>query len=117
MSITNVEISPFDYVNFSCKKGDVFERTIEVKNEDDSLFDFTDYTAKMQIRKGEGGAVIETFDSEDNSIVLTEGEVTLAKNAISGASGNYYYDLQITKDEKSRTIISGRFVIHPDYTE
>ena len=116
MSIINIKISPFDYVNFSCKKGDAFEKSLEVLNEDGTEYDFTGYTAKMQLRKKEGVEPEEEFTTEDNSIFMEEGVISLNKTSIDGEAGKYLFDLQITKDGRNKTIISGEFTIYPDYT-
>lgn len=117
MSIVNIEISPFDYVNFKCRRGDAFEKSLEVLNEDGTEFDFTGYTALMQVRKRPGSDVIEEFSSEDASIALNAGEIIIEKDSIVGASGSYIYELQISKDGRNRTIVTGDFVIQSDLTE
>lgn len=114
--IQNIESEPFNYANFSCKKGDSFTKIIEVTNDDDSNFNFTGYAAKVELRKKEGVAAVETFSTSDGSIVLESGLITISKDAITGASGSYKFDLQITKEGKNTTILTGDFTIKPDYS-
>jgi phosphotransferase system HPr-like phosphotransfer protein len=117
MSIVNIEISPFDYLNFKCRRQDAFEKNLEVLNDDGTPFDFTGYTALMQVRKKSGSEVVIEFDSEDGSITLLEGEILIEKDSIDVTSGSYVYDLQLTSDGKRRTIITGNFVVTADLTE
>jgi hypothetical protein len=114
--IFNQDISPFDFVNISCRKGDAFEMAFEYLNDDDSNFDFTGYTAKLQVRKGEGTTVIEEFSTEDGTIILEPGNITLTKETLAGNAGNYLYNLQLTLGTSNKTIISGEFKILPDLT-
>lgn len=61
--------------NLNIDQGATFERTITVKNPDESLYDFTDYTARMHIR--------EEMDSDDFQVALTteNGGLTLGGSA------------------------------------
>ena len=113
--IFNQEVSPFDYVNITCRKGDGFDMEFEYLNDDDTNFDFTGYTAKLQVRKKEGTDVIEEFTTEDGTIILEPGLITLSKETIEGVAGKYLFDLQITLNT-NKTIVSGGFTILPDLT-
>lgn len=81
------------------REGDNFNLVIAVKNPDNSNFNFTGYSAKMQIkaRKVETDDAILTF-SVGNGIVLSSGQINLSKSAseMQAKSGSYFYDLKIT---------------------
>lgn len=64
--------------NFTIDQGAHFESLITVRNEDDSLFDFTDYTARMQIRlEVDSDDYIVELTTENGGIVLGGDEGTL----------------------------------------
>lgn len=117
MNIFNLSNSPSYYVNFATKKGDSFSKSFEYLNEDDTPFDFTGYTAKMEVRKKEGSEVVEVFDTEDGSIALAEGEILLIKDEITGAAGDYLCDFQLVFEDSKSTLFTGNFKIYPDITE
>lgn len=64
--------------NFTIDQGAHFESLITVRNEDDSLFDFTDYTARMQIRlEVDSDDYVVELTTENGGIVLGGDEGTL----------------------------------------
>jgi hypothetical protein len=114
-NILNVEISPFGYINFTCRKGDSFIKAIEVENEDLTPFDFTGYSVKMDVRNSEGD-IIESFTTEDSTIILTEGQILFDKSSIDSDAGEYRHSIQFTKDARNQTVATGDFVIFEDLT-
>lgn len=64
--------------NFTIDQGAHFESLITVRNEDDSLFDFTDYTARMQIRlEVDSDDYVVELTTENGGIVLGGDDGTL----------------------------------------
>lgn len=64
--------------NFTIDQGAHFESLITVRNEDDSLFDFTDYQARMQIRlEVDSEDYIAELTTENGGIVLGGEDGTL----------------------------------------
>ena len=104
-----------------CHEGDDFVLTMDVKNPDETDFNFSGYTAKMQVRKRrvESDPAILTFETGGAGITLTTGQMSIEKAAanMAGISGDYFYDLKIT-DSGSRiaTWLYGKFKIFPTVT-
>jgi hypothetical protein len=64
--------------NFTIDQGAHFESLITVRNEDDSLFNFTDYHARMQIRlEVDSEDFIAELTTENGGIVLGGDDGTL----------------------------------------
>lgn len=104
-------------LNLEATKGDFFEEDVEVLDFDDLPFDFSGYTAKMEVRKQYGGPVFLTFNTTDDSIELTEGNVRLYKSVINLQPSTYAYDLKITADGETQTLFKGSFIVYDSITQ
>lgn len=109
--------------NIHIDQGASFERLITVKDSSDVLFDFTDYTAQMQIRRDiEDSTPIVTMTTENGYITLggTAGTITLylppviTKDIV---DRECVYDLEIT-DSNSRVyrLLKGRVKVDGEVT-
>jgi hypothetical protein len=107
-------------VNLVARRGDTYEREFTVKKADESLYDFSGCSAKMQVK-------LNQYDST-NILELNSGdEITLStgvmkifipaavmKNIL---PKNYYFDLEIIYPSgKVITWLSGRFTVNQDVT-
>ena len=110
------------------RRGDTYSRTFTVKNADDSLYNFTGYSAKMQIKaKNDDTANILELDSgAGGEITLSTGSLIILIPAATMKNilpKNYYYDLEITYPSSQagqagaiKTWLSGRFTVNQDVT-
>jgi hypothetical protein len=108
--------------NLNIDQGATFERVITVKNPDESLYDFTDYTARMHIR--------EEIDSDDFQVALTTenggltlggalGTITLylSPTATSALDDEGVYDLEIiAPNGKIYRLLKGRVRVDTEVT-
>ncbi len=104
-----------------CQEGDNFVLDMDVKNPNDSNFDFTGYTSKLQVRKRrvETDPTILTFQTSGGGITLTSGHIKIEKTAAQmvGLSGDYFYDLKVTDSAGLVTTwLYGKFKIFPTVT-
>ena len=64
--------------NINMDQGATFERLIIVRNPDESLFDFTDYTARMHIREEIDSSSIQvSLTTENGGITLGDADGTI----------------------------------------
>lgn len=102
MAVSVIKVTNAQERKIVAKEGDDFSLVMSVKNADGSDFDFTDYSAKMQVKKRKVESYPNIFEfSIGNGIVLTEGQINLTKTAeeMSNKSGLYFYDLKIISPE------------------
>jgi hypothetical protein len=102
------------------REGDDFSLVMAVKNPDTTDFDFTDYTAKMQVksREVETDTAVLSFET-GTDIALTSGQIAISKPAseMLGKSGKYFYDLKITDPQGGvSTWLYGSFELLPTIT-
>lgn len=110
--------------NFRVNQGEPFYYDIEIVGEDETAFNLTGYTAKMQVKKAPGAADTAANVSaviEDNKIKLTlTKEQTAAIPAENKKSWEdfevYVYDLVIYKDNDFIRILNGQFLVSPQVT-
>jgi len=85
-------------------------------------FDYTGYTAKMQVRRrtqSKDPNVFFTLSTDDDTIVLSEGLITLslAKENITIQEGEYVYDIVvINSDDISQQHVYGTFFVKDSTT-
>lgn len=115
--------------NIVCEQGTTFTRviTLEYPDADDPTiflpWDFTNYTARMQIRRTiESGTVMIELTTENGGLTFTnpaQGELTVEMTAVqtAGLSSSGVYDLEIisTGGEVSR-LIQGSFTLNLEVT-
>lgn len=108
--------------NINMDQGATFERLITVRNPDESLFNFTDYTARMYIR--------EEIDSTDVQVSLTteNGGITLggaagtislylSAEATAGLDDEGVYDLEIIEPSgKIHRLLKGKVRVDLEVT-
>lgn len=102
-------------------RGDTFIRTIKfVDSQQNTAFDFTGWTAKMQVRTSRADIVEIELLSTAMEIILTSGQIKLVKDAVSMKSlvaGNYFYDIEFTNPASEVfTLLGGVFSVVDDIT-
>jgi len=119
-------------VDFQAKAGDTFTVDINTKDSEGQAFDFSGYTAKMEVI-GRDRRVLLGFTSltqEDDaledlhpnykasSILFSPGKITLNMDAESMQmdQGTYRYDLQLSQGDAVKTWLYGRIKINSDIT-
>ena len=115
--------------NITCEQGSTFSRIITVEYPDPTdestmlPFDFTDYTARMQIRRTiESSVAMIELTTENGGITITDeenGELTVymtdAETAALETSG--VYDLEVINDSgEVSKLIKGAFTLLPEVT-
>ena len=60
-------------VNFKVVQGDTFKIKLTYKNPDDTVYDLTDYTARMDVRDKPGGKVLCASATEANNGIIMDG--------------------------------------------
>lgn len=115
--------------NIVCEQGTTFTRviTLEYPDADDPTiflpWDFTNYTARMQIRRTiESGTVMIELTTENGGLTFTnpaQGELTVEMTAVqtAGLSSSGVYDLEIISagGEVSR-LVQGSFTLNLEVT-
>lgn len=108
--------------NFTIDQGAHFERVITIQNSDDSLYDLTNYTARMQIRTeiDSADAVIE-LTTENGKITLgdEDGTITLVLLAeeTSDLETDGVYDIEIiAPDDKVYRVLKGKIKLELEVT-
>lgn len=108
--------------NFTIDQGAHFESLVTVRNEDDSLFDFTDYVARMQIRlEVDSDDYVVQLTTENGGIVLggTEGTIHLLLNSAATEliRREGVYDLEIiSNDNKVYRLLQGKIRLNLEVT-
>jgi hypothetical protein len=102
------------------KAGDTMNMVFQIRFEDQTV-NFGDYTsALMQIRSYEGADVSLQFSSTGATHFINIDELASGQFAIEGdidlETGHYYYDLQLSNVDVTETIMSGKFIVEPDYS-
>ena len=102
------------------EQGSTFQKQFRWKV-DGQVMNLTGYTAKMQLKKNYGGAVVFELSTENSRILLggAGGTVSLelAPEETAGLlAGNYVYDLELTNGGVVRKLIRGTVVVVPEAT-
>lgn len=106
-------------LDFVAKAGDSFSRSIAVKNPNTSNYDFTNHTARMQVKEGAffTTSVLELTSS--SGITLSTGSLVIdvSPEDMQIKPGVYVYDVEITLPSGSvQTWYGGTFTINGDVT-
>lgn len=111
--------------NFTIDQGSDLTLPIEIKNDDDSVFDLTDYTARMQIRQ-----YVNSTSTEDE-LTTANGRITISQpstyyvislifpNATTEAYtfNTAVYDLEIIDSSSTVTrILQGKITLSKEVT-
>lgn len=115
--------------NITCEQGSTFSRIITVEYPDPTdetvmlPYDFTDYTARMQIRRTiESTTVMIELTTENGGITFTDeanGEltVTMSDTQTAALETSGVYDLEIISDSGDVSkLIKGVFTLLPEVT-
>ena len=108
--------------NFTIDQGAHFERVITVRNPDDSLYDLTNYTARMQIRTEiDSTSALITLTTENGKITLgdEDGTITLVLLASETADleTDGVYDIEIiAPDNKVYRVLKGKIRLELEVT-
>ena len=115
--------------NITCEQGSTFSRiiTVEYPDPDDAStmlpYDFTGYTARMQIRRTiESSVVMIELTTENGGIAYTDaanGELTVTMTAVQTAAleTSGVYDLEvINAGGQVSKLIKGTFTLLPEVT-
>lgn len=108
--------------NFTIDQGAHFERVVTITNSDNSIYDLTDFTARMQIRTEiDSSTVVRSLTTENGGITLggVAGTITLvilaANTALMTSDG--VYDIEII-DAQGRVfrILKGKIKLELEVT-
>lgn len=115
--------------NITCDQGSTYSLVITVKypdTDDPTVYhpwDFTGYTARMQIRRTvESGTVLLELTTENGGLEFTDednGEITLTISATESAAldSSGVYDLEIVSDVGTVSkVIKGAFILNREVT-
>lgn len=98
------------------RKGDTWDGLeISIDNSD---YDFTNCTAKMQFKKDKkDGIVAFEYSTQDATLVRTDNKFKMQPRLMTYATGLYYFDLQVTfADGRVKTFVDERLNIVQDVT-
>lgn len=104
-----------------CPQGTTFKKTFTMFNPDGTDMDLTGYSSVMEARKSHGSKTALFTISTDDSISITNNEITVDIHHLQTAQfpkGDYVWDIEITSamDERSR-ILEGVFIVTPEVTK
>jgi len=110
--------------NIICDQGSTFVREIELMDSDESPYNLTGYTARMQVRRevdSSGSPLIE-LSTANGRIVLYNAsgiiELKLTAGETAGLTRGGYYDLEIVQTSTSKVfkVLRGEFRLEKEVT-
>ena len=107
--------------DITCEQGTTFSRTLTVKDASNNPRDFTNYTARMQVRKRLTDTEVEIeLTTENGRIAMnSEGQISLSITATDTAALSYggVYDLEIIDNSGTvERLIQGNFILELEVT-
>lgn len=107
--------------DITCEQGSTFSRTLIVKDADGNLRDFSDYTARMHVRRTTASTdtVIELTTENGRLSITSSGEIVLNLDASTTASltDGGVYDLEIEyTDGTVERVVEGIFTLDLEVT-
>ena len=117
MANASVEIA--ESLDIYCRKDDTFNLVLTVQNADTSNFDFTSYSATLNVKKHPSSDTNILSFSSGAGLTLATGSITLAKTAaqMDLEAGVYYYELNVTDASSNvNAWLTGDFIINSDKT-
>lgn len=115
----NYNISKCADLPLSIKRGDTFYLNFIVKYNDEAV-DLSAYTsAKMQARESEYSNAVLTYSSTGGTIDISHfnaGQIIINGSTDDIATGQYYYDIELSNNNFTETVVSGKLIIDDDYT-
>ncbi len=109
--------------NITCEQGSTFSRTFTIQNPDNTVYDLTAFSARLQIRKDfDSTSVMFTASSGNGHIVISPlfGEITVDISAAETATitRNGVYDLEIYNAQGVvYKVVKGRFTLDREVTK
>jgi len=106
--------------NLYIDQGSTFSTTVFVKNDDESVFDLTGFTAAGQIRKSYSSSTAVDFTLEiANPASLGQINASLTPAQTSTLEeGRYVYDIEVTASGGTVTrVIEGLITVSPQVTK
>ena len=119
MKTTTADLIIGQRLDIQIKEADDFNLGFDVKNSDDSDFDFTGYSMELVVKIARSEDLPVVFrilsGTVNPGILLTTGNINIAipKSLLSDMSGTYVYDLTTTKDDFTETWAFGNLTIVP----
>jgi hypothetical protein len=104
--------------NFNYYRGDSYSFSITPKNANGTTFDLTGYSASFSIATARGSSGVFVTDGSA-TVDAGNGRVDCAITPTVGADlglTTYYYDVEITKNEKVYTVVTGTINVTQDVT-
>lgn len=108
--------------NFTIERGATWEQVLEYLNADNTPFDLTGATAKMQLRAAAGKPLQAELSTENGRIVLTPAAGLIALKLTAAQTeeispGAWAYDLELYLSSGTVVrLIEGRATIRPQIT-
>jgi molybdopterin-binding protein len=107
--------------NFTIEQGATFSRTIVVKNPDNTLYNLTGYTARMQIRRDIAATeVMISLTTENGKLALggANGQISITLSAADTATitRNGVYDLELVTGATVYRLLRGAVSLVPEVT-
>lgn len=109
--------------NITCEQGSTFSRTFTIQNPDGTVYDLTNFAARLQIRRDFDSATTMFVASSGNghiSISPLFGEITVDISALETATitRDGVYDLEIYDDAGIvYKVVKGRFTLDKEVTK
>ena len=103
--------------NLTTRRGDDFALSIGVKDSLNADFNFTGYTAALEIRDEVTNAIVVSATTANSKIVLTTGNIYIHVQNMSLGEGSFKYDLQLTSaGGTKKTWLYGKIYENSDTT-
>ena len=109
--------------NIICDQGSTFQRVIEIKDTDGTIFPLTGYTARMQIRREvDASATLMELTIANGRIVVYGAlgtiELKLSASETASITRSGYYDLEIVKTATGEVqkVLRGEFRLEKEVT-
>lgn len=109
--------------NIICDQGSTFQRVIEIKDTDGTVFPLNGYTARMQVRREvDSTATLIELSTANGRIVLyptlgaIELKLTAAETGAMTRGGHYDLELVKTSDGEVSKVLRGEFRLEKEVT-
>lgn len=102
--------------NIVIDQGTTFSLVMLVSNEDGTIKNLSDYTARGQLRKS---YYTNTYTSFTTSKADADGEITISLTSTQTSAlkaGRYVYDIEIESSEETLRVLEGIVTVTPEVT-
>lgn len=102
-------------VNLNVDQGSDYTINLELKNDDNTAFDLSNYSVRGQFKKSYG-----TSNSHEFTVTIanaTSGSIDVTVNAATSNSvayGRYVYDIEAYTDSLNKRVLQGLLIINPE---